>query len=437
MPLSLLRLLSGLALAACAFALIGCGSDDSSTADSGSDSGSGDDVAVEGASDASVGYPADHTPIPLVDYNGGPILANPEIVTVSFAADENPTLIGRVQQLDDIITTTTWWNAVSSEYCQSDNTCIGVGSSGGHVVLQAPPASSYDDSSTGAPSSLQDFIKANVAAPDGGATDGGSGSDGGAANLLPAPDANTLYVIYFPASVTITLDGETSCSSFGAYHNTTIIPDVNGVPTAVPYAIIPRCGTKESTTTISASHEIIEASTDPEIGIGTLSYYMTNNTLWPIAGGEVGDLCEGFGSNGISWVEATFTLQRSWSNKSAKAGNDPCVPIPPTEVYFNAAPRESKILLPKVGSTAVVDIDAFSDGPYPPWTLTAIDFAAFQNGSSALSFSFDNSSVQNGSYVQLTVSSTATLPGGQDEFVIESTDSSGNRHSWPVLASTH
>jgi len=411
-------------------ALLGCEGDDNGVPDG------GEDVSVEDAevdaSDASVTYPADHTPIPLVDYNGGRVLGNPEIVTVSFTGDDNPTLIDRVQQLDDIITTTTWWNDVSSEYCDSTNTCIGVGSSGGHVVIPTPPASSYTDSSTGGPSSIKDFIAANVAPPSDAGVD--AASSGGVASILPAPDTNTLYVIYFPSNVSITLDGQTSCNSFDAYHNTTILPDVNGIPQTVPYAIIPRCGTKESTTTISASHEIIEATTDPDIGVGSVGYYMTNNTLWPIAGGEVGDLCEGFGSNGISWVEATFTLQRSWSNKSAKASHDPCVPIPSGEVYFNAAPRESKIVLPTVGSSAVVDIDVFSDAPYPPWTLNAVDFAAFQAGMSALSFSFDKATVQNGDYVQLTVTTTMALPGGQDEFVIVSTDANNNRHSWPVLA---
>ena len=41
--------------------------------------------------------------------------------------------------------------------------------------------------------------------------------------LFPAPDANTLYVIYFPSSTSIELDGAGSCQQFGGYHNTTTV----------------------------------------------------------------------------------------------------------------------------------------------------------------------------------------------------------------------
>ena len=423
-------------LFAAALLLVGCGNgDNSDTSDSG-DSGVAETSSDDSALDASMTYPADHTAFPQVDYNGGRVLANPKIVTVTFAGDDGA-LVGRLQQFDDQVTTLNWWTAVSSEYCDSTKTCIGKGSGGGHVVVTDPPASSYDDTSQpGNPSSLQDWIKLHVSGP--AVTDAGtdSGADGGSALPdFPKPDPNTLYVIYFPPGVTINLDGQPSCSTFGAYHNTTILPQQNGIPIFSPYAVIPRCANDEQTNTLSSSHEIIEAATDPDIGQGAISFYMRNQ-LWGPAGGEVGDLCE-FGGKGVAWVEATFTMQRTWSNKSAAAGNDPCVPIPTTEVYFNAAARQSKIVLPHIGSTATVDIDAFSVAPYPPWTLAAFDFNSFQGGGPVLSFSFSSTSVQNGDYIQLTVTATGALPNGQDEFVLVSKDPAGTRHTWPVLAATN
>ncbi len=412
---------------------VGCGGS-ADNGDAGNDSGLNDSANGDGGvTDAAVTYPADHTPLPQVDYNGGRILANPKIVTITFAGDDSA-LVARLQQFGDIITTTPWWTATTSEYCDTSKACIGMGSSGGHVVVQDPAAATYDDSSQGAASSLQDFIKLHVGT--GIASDAGTDAgDGGFVPDFPPADPNTLYVIYFPAGVTINLDGSPSCQSFGAYHNTTIVPDMNGTPSTVAYAVIPRCDTKETTATLSASHEIGEAATDPDIGVGSLSYYMTSAPLWTVSGGEIGDLCEGFGSNGVSYVESTFTVQRLWSNKSAAASHDPCVPIPTGSVYFNAAPRQSKVVLPKIGASGVVDIDVFSDAPYPPWTLSAVDFAAFQQGSPVLSFSFDNTSVQNGDHVQLTVTCVGPMPSnGQDEFAIESKDSAGHRHSWPVLA---
>jgi hypothetical protein len=410
---------------------VGCGGS-TETSDAGNDAGTAD-AAVDGVtgdavSDAAEQYPAPHTPMPQVDYNGGRIIANPEIVTVTFAGDDT-TLVPRFQQFDDIITTTPWWTAVSSEYCDSTHACIGMGSSGGHVVVQEPAASSYTDSSQGGPSSLQAFIKQHVGNGSGGDA-GANSADGGFVPDFPPADPNTIYVIYFPTGVSITLDNDASCSSFGAYHNTTIVSNANGVPSVVAYAIIPRCDSTEATSTVSASHEIAEASTDPDIGIGDLSFYMVSAPLWTRSGGEVGDLCEGIGSNDTTTTQSTFTVQRIWSNKSAAASNDPCVPIPTGEVYFNAAPRMATVTLPSVGSSAMVTLDAYSTAPYPPWTISAVDFNAFQHGTPLLSFSFSSTSVQNGDSPVLTITSTGTIPSGGDEFAVESKDPAGNRTSW-------
>ncbi len=398
-----------------------CGGSSAATDAGNGDSGTPVEASTDdGGTAQPMTYPAPHTAMPLVNYNGGPVLVNPKIVTVTWASDD-ATLVSRVQQFDDIITTTAWWTAVSSEYCEQpgNSPCIGQGSNGGHVVISDPPDATYTDSAGGGPSSLKDFITAHVLGTDAGAGD------------FPAPDANTLYVIYFPAGVTINLDGDPSCNNYLAYHDTISLPDANNNSIGVPYAAIPRCGTKESTTTDSASHEIIEASTDPQIGLGSLTYYMLNQTWASGGGGEVGDLC-----TGKTTTESSFIVQRGWSNKSAAAGNDPCVPIPSTETYFNAAPQQQKIVLAKQGATATVDIDAFSDAPVAPWTLTAVDTAAFQQGSSVLAFSFDKSTVQNGDHVVLTVTAIGVLPQGSDTFYIESQDTNKNRHSWPVLVTS-
>ena len=40
------------------------------------------------------------------------------------------------------------------------------------------------------------------------------------AGKLPAPDANTIYMIDFPKGITITQGGSSSCQAFCAYHGT-------------------------------------------------------------------------------------------------------------------------------------------------------------------------------------------------------------------------
>jgi hypothetical protein len=166
-------------------------------------------------------------------------------------------------------------------------------------------------------------------------------------------------------------------------------------------------------TTITASHEIIEASTDPsDISTG---YYLNlddpNNFGWnDIEGGEVADVCvDVFGFDQDEWPEGDFTVQRIWSNTQAAAGGDPCAPLTTDYVYFNAAPTESFFVM-DVGSTLTVDIDAFSVAPRADWTLTVEDWSLYPKNP-YLSFSIvggtvdknlgDIIQVNNGSKIQV------------------------------------
>src|SRR5262249_16047080 len=90
------------------------------------------------------------------------------------------------------------------------------------------------------------------------------------AGLLPAEDGNNLYFVHLPARVQVVdpLMG-TSCTDYGAFHDSF---DLDGHPTF--YALMPECGGEcagascdlfEGLTT-SASHELIEAVTDPNVG---------------------------------------------------------------------------------------------------------------------------------------------------------------------------
>jgi len=100
--------------------LAGCADEDEAKIDAGSDlTATGPDLAVNGT------YPAPHDPLPLMRYGGGPLLTHPHIVTITFAGDSRR---AQLEQFGDIITTTPWWIAVASEYCQGDGRCIGPGS---------------------------------------------------------------------------------------------------------------------------------------------------------------------------------------------------------------------------------------------------------------------------------------------------------------------
>ncbi|HEX4048600.1 MAG TPA: hypothetical protein VH309_12225 [Elusimicrobiota bacterium] len=134
-------------------------------------------------------------------------------------------------------------------------------------------------------------------------------------NAVPQPDANTLYMIYFPPGVNIDLQGSGSCQVFCAYHNTYMN---NGQE--VNYGIIPDqggscaggCGADPvlfNNETSVSSHEMIETVTDPAVGLvqgntpqAPLGWYDTTN-------GEIGDIC-----NAVQGKVGDYTVQRVWSN---------------------------------------------------------------------------------------------------------------------------
>lgn len=112
-----------------------------------------------------------------------------------------------------------------------------------------------------------------------------------AAGVLPVQDANTLYMIYFPADVSITLDGMTSCVHFGAYHFASKTRRIK--PDNIFYSVEPDCGYSFNTITFIAAHEFVEAVTDAIPTPGTNPAYPQ---AWNTAGGyEVADLCSNSG----------------------------------------------------------------------------------------------------------------------------------------------
>jgi hypothetical protein len=281
---------------------------------------------------------------------------------------------------------------------------------------------------------------------------------------LPGPDvnpvSNTVYLIYFPNTTAIEFDGMKSCDELGfdGYHNSmvfgaqqiayVVVVECSPPP---PLPSVPQLGALESAT-ITASHEIVEASTDPSIL--KAGYYLdafdTSTWGWMdiAGGGEVADLCiDPFGLGQDETADGTFTVQRIWSNEQAASGMDPCTPIPFGEVYFNAAPRQSFLVL-DVGASVTFDVDAFSTGPMGDWTLSAQDWSDSVT-TSYLAFSFAGATqtdagaeiqVNNGSTVQVTVTlleDPGQLDTGEaDGAIVSVSREVGNplaAHWWPFV----
>jgi len=128
-----------------------------------------------------------------------------------------------------------------------------------------------------------------------------------ASGALPAANLNTLYMIYFPSSITIKLGSATSCVDFGAYHESVSATET---PSNIFYGVMPACGAFASIT-YASSHEFAEAVTDP---LPTPGSHPAFPQAWNDKGGnEIGDLCEGDNAKLVT-KSKTYAITQVFNN---------------------------------------------------------------------------------------------------------------------------
>jgi hypothetical protein len=140
---------------------------------------------------------------------------------------------------------------------------------------------------------------------------------------VPSPDDDTVYVVYLPRSMDI-IDG--GCDSLSGYHFYSAVPIVTTVDVVIPvafsqtfpFAVIPtKCAERNNPSATrdqitraiqeAASHEIVEAATDPLVGTGWINdaviddlhgnffsevVQLFSNINLDLKVGEVADVCE-------------------------------------------------------------------------------------------------------------------------------------------------
>ena len=218
---------------------------------------------------------------PQLTYRGGPILASVRVFVLYWGdswALGGPTQTA--QQIDaffDYVLTSPLMDQLG-EY-DTPNAAIGHGSRLGSMHVPGTPPASVADTD------VQQMMQAQIAS-------GGS---------VPQPSASTLYFVFLPSGVTVSMDGGASCQSFCGYHN--------DIDSQIFYAVMPYPNCSGCTGGLSSldaltsttSHELCEAITDPIPGSG---WYDDQN-------GEIGDIC--------AWKTkrlGSYTVQLEWSNRS-------------------------------------------------------------------------------------------------------------------------
>jgi hypothetical protein len=268
------------------------------------------------------------------------------------------------------------------------NEIIGRGSFAGQRTI-APAASR--NGSTISDASIKTELKAQITA-----------------GVLPMPNANTLFAVYFPANKTISSGSGTSGVDFCAYHGT--VAAAGSIPEFY-YSVLPDfttggmasgCGngTRYQNETSVSSHEMIEAVTDPQVGIAgsigpPLAWYDQTN-------GEIGDICNHQHATITGGDGATYTVQNEFSNVY-----NACIAVAPTATNdFSIAANPGTVTV-NAGSSGTSSIStAVTSGAAQAVSLSA---SGLPSGASA---AFSPSSVTAGGSSTLTLSTTGSTAAG-------------------------
>lgn len=388
----------------------------------------------------STSYPAPHPPLPeLVNPAHGKILATPKAYLIVYPGYTYQT---QVTSLAQTIGATPYWAAATSEY--------GIGALGYAGVVELTGET--------APTTITDTAIESLIA------------DKLASGAFGEPDPNAIYTIFFPKTTTITMKGgpfgtSQSCSTFGGYHGNINVAAGSATKRNFAFAVLPTCAAfggmgELDSLTGALSHEWAEAVTDPfpSTNQGNDSAYSSvdqDHFIWIVLGGaENGDLCAQEKDAFFKPQGMDFTVQRTWSNKLAKASHNPCAPnLPSPPAYFNSAPvldedvtldlsvlgggsTETKGVKIPVGKSKTIEVDLFSDAATSgPWTVDAQDtIAALTRSQPTLDFKWDRNKGVNGEKLHLTVTvkSEASIGQGAHPFSITST-LGGTKRTWPAL----
>ncbi len=335
---------------------------------------------------------APHDPLPPMPKHTNKLILTPHLVTATYAGY---TYRAQAEEFGGFLVTSNWLTAVGAEF--------GVTSATHEVgqLTQTAPATITD-------AQIQTFLEARMTAGD-----------------LPAAPASKLnvYMLYFPATTTITdSGGDPMCGMNGSvgYHGA---GKTGGIDYA--YAVIADCGTGFPDITSTASHELIEAATDPwnTPDDGYFMDFPAPNLWYTDYGDETADMCQ-YEAN---VPEGKWQVQRSYSNVAAAAGGSPCVPAVAGEAYVNVSASPKTIAPVAKGGSVVFTITGWSTLRTTPWMLdTGVGDQTDFDPKATLS----GKTINNGDTVTVTLTAPAGAKSGDIGSAYVFSGDAG--HFWPV-----
>ncbi|HEX6835715.1 MAG TPA: MYXO-CTERM sorting domain-containing protein [Polyangia bacterium] len=331
-----------------------------------------------------------------LSYGNGALIPNVKIVALYWGTTNNGQYKYKDQlhQYYDAVTNSAYFDWLS-EY-NSGSYMIGRGGFVAEYADAAAPAKATINETT----DLQPWINKLI--------DGGQ---------IPAPDADTLYFVHLPGSSQVSSGaGGTTCKDNCAYHffytkgsaevRYAVIPDQNSGACSTNQACPIQLAAFDRLT-IVASHELVEAVTDPN-GMG----WIDNNQQC----GEIGDICVGQPGKA-----AGYTVQLEWSNKNAK-----CIDHDASVVFndFSLALDPMSPSAPAGGSATVTVAAMPTTGSQA--VALALTADALPTG---VTGTFASPSVQSNASTMLTLAVAASLAAGSYPFTVTGKAPNGAHHS--------
>jgi hypothetical protein len=290
----------------------------------------------------------------------------PTLRLVTIVAEGDP-LRDQVFAFGDALVTSEWLAAVTADY--------GIAPTGTSQHLVGPALTGNVTMAD-----MRDYVRRAVAASGG--------------QLAPA-SAPAVYLLYLPATAQYT-DGDginCQCNELNGAHDS--------LDASNAFAFVQRCSAGDAEqATVTASHEVIEALTDPVPGEGVL--LPTNTPADFLGGGEVADLC-----NETQVDEGGWVYQRSWSNSAAGTGGDPCVPASPAP-YFNVS-AEKQWFPASPGQALQIPLTAWSTAPRPDWYVIAFVGSGAPPGTTVTLTTASGQAIDDTTFYAVNNGGTATL----------------------------
>jgi hypothetical protein len=358
----------------------------------------------------------------LIDNDSTSVLKAPKVMPITYDNDANR---ADIEAFVPNFAQSAAWTDETAEY--------GVGAltlaTPRHIAGNAPLAPTDDD--------VTALLTANL---------------GDATSPWGIPDRNTIYAFFFPdGTIENGGDGLVCCTDDDGYHSSFQVGNVE-----VPYAVLCQCPTFDGPNitnleqlTVVAAHEIVEAVTDSFYDDPGYAQADDDHAVWSyVTGGELADMCEYADTTFWTPPDMKYMVQRTWSNKAAAAGHDPCVGDP-TKPYYQAFPEESDAVsiayssyigtpcapwktvgtTIAMGATGMVTLDIHADAPSGPFNFSLQDWNYIGNcGPALLDFTVPSAPVKDGDKIQVSIKVLGQDPnlGAAEAYQVTLSPVSGN-----------